>query len=119
MGLTNRVLVVDDQRGMRESLAILLRSHGFDVSLAASGAEALATCAREPAYDAVMVDAYMPGIDGLAVARFVRERHPGTRIVLCTGADERETRRAVASGQVTSVVHKPFAIAEVLLALSG
>ena len=113
-----RILVVDDQRGMRDTLAMLLRAHGFDVSVAASGAEAMATCDREPAYDAVLLDAYMPGIGGLAVAKFLRQRHPGTRLVLCTAADEHETRRAVESGQVSCALHKPFEIDDVLRALA-
>jgi CheY-like chemotaxis protein len=113
-----RILVVDDQRGMRDTLAMLLRAHGFIVSVAAGGAEAMATCEREPAYDAVLLDAYMPDIGGLTVARFLRQRHPQTRLVLCTGADEQETRRAVASGQVNCALHKPFEIDDVLRALA-
>lgn len=113
-----RVLVVDDHRGMRDTLASLLRAHGFEVSLASSGAEALATCAREPAYEAVLVDAYMPGIGGLAVAHYLHEHHPGTRVVLCTAADERETRHALESGHVSSAVQKPFTEAQLLRALT-
>ena len=112
-----RLLVVDDQRSVREALALMLRAQGFAVSLAASGAEALDLCAREPAYDAVLVDAHMPGLGGLAVARALRERHPSTRVVLCTAADERVTRRAIESGQVSGAVHKPFTVAELLRAL--
>jgi CheY-like chemotaxis protein len=113
-----RILVVDDQPAMRATLAMLLRSLGADVQVAASGADAIERCAREPAFDAVLLDAYMPGLDGLALARLLHAAHPRTRLVLCTGAEEDTVRRALASGQVQSAVRKPFDVPSLVAALA-
>lgn len=113
-----RILVVDDQPAMRATMAVLLRSLGAEVEIAASGGEALKRCAHPPPFDAVLLDAHMPGLDGFALARLLRAAHPGTRLVLCTGADEDAVRRALASGQVQCAVRKPFDVPELVAALA-
>ncbi len=76
-----RILLVDDEAMIREILARQLMEAGFDVLVAASGAEALDLSARETV-DAVVTDLSMAGIDGLAVIRGLQERFPGLPAVL-------------------------------------
>jgi two-component system response regulator HydG len=77
------VMVVDDERAMRESLAAWLGHEGHRVSLAAGGEEALRLLsARAP--EVMLVDIKMPGMDGLELLRQVRRRSPDTQVVMIT-----------------------------------
>ena len=66
-----RVLVADDDRAIRESLARALELEGYDVATAVDGVEAL-TRIRRDGFDALVVDVMMPAVDGLAVCRLLR-----------------------------------------------
>jgi DNA-binding response OmpR family regulator len=85
---------VDDEIMIRTFLAKNLEDRGYDVMVAATGAEALAIAAAEKV-DALVTDLSMPGIDGLAVIRGVQELHPGSPAVLLTGYAGDETALAL------------------------
>ena len=70
-----RILVVDDQRNMRATLAITLGEAGYDVDLAEDGDVACEKIASE-SYDLVLTDLRMGGTDGMDVLRFAKERSP-------------------------------------------
>jgi two-component system response regulator PilR (NtrC family) len=78
-----RVLVVDDERSMRELLDITLRQEGYDVTLA-DGGEAAIRALDETVFDLVVTDLRMRGVDGLAVLRAVKERAPETAVLMVT-----------------------------------
>jgi two-component system OmpR family response regulator len=80
------VLVVDDLPDAAESLATLLDLYGFPARAATGGADALAACAAELP-DVVVLDLLMPGVDGCAVARRLREVYGAERpaVVALTG----------------------------------
>ena len=67
-----KILVVDDERAVRDALRRALELEGYEVALAADGAEALAPARGERKPDAVVLDVLMPGIDGLEVCRRLR-----------------------------------------------
>jgi signal transduction histidine kinase/CheY-like chemotaxis protein len=119
MAAAQRLLVVDDNRDVREVTSAHLRDQGHLVYEADDGAMAVAilTASR---FDAVVSDIVMPGsIDGVALAREIRTRWPGTAILLVTGYAE--TAAAAAAADI-DVLAKPFsheALAEALALAMG
>lgn len=106
-----RLLVVDDDVAVRRALSMSLLREGFDVEMAASGADALvqfeAALAQARPFDAVMTDLGMPGMDGGELAARLRERHPGIPIILLTGWGAHFGRGAQRPPQVDVVLSKP------------
>src|SRR3990170_1206584 len=101
-----RVLVVDDDRAVRESLRRSLEFNGYHVALAADGAEALATISGTRP-DAVVMDVMMPRLDGIEATRAMRSAGHDVPILVLTARD------AVGDDYLT----KPFALAELLARL--
>jgi two-component system chemotaxis response regulator CheY len=116
-----RVLVADDVEVMRISLDLALRSEGHEVALAPTGGEALELL-RASRFDAAVLDVWMPGGDGLAVLRRVREEQPDLRIFVITGGGPRLPIEAAALVSevwgAERVFIKPFDEAELLAALA-
>jgi two-component system OmpR family response regulator len=77
------VLIVDDDRGTRETWTVVLRHEGFDVAAAATGGEGLAQ-ARAKAFDAILVDFRLPDLSGTEVVRALRRDGVGARMVIVT-----------------------------------
>ncbi len=77
-----RILIVDDERSLREFLQIFLRKEGYDVTVAAGGQAAVdfVTAGRE--FDLVLTDLMMPGVDGLAVLAAVKDIFPDTQVLM-------------------------------------
>ncbi len=80
-----RVLLVDDDPLVRETLAMQMESEGYDVLTAEGGTAALALLAAGEAVDVLVTDLSMPGMDGVAVIRAARDRVPNLPAVLLTG----------------------------------
>jgi len=103
----SRVLVVDDDRGIRELLARELRADGHRVDLARDGHEALNSI-HECRYDIAFVDLRMPGIGGLQLLRNLRSFSPDTAVVIMTAfGSVEESVQAMKLGAV-DFVEKPF-----------
>lgn len=79
-----RVLVVDDDRLVADTLALIFRKNGFDVRTAYSADEAL-LCAREFGPHLMLCDITMPGRDGLSLVNDISRELPGCRIIVLTG----------------------------------
>src|SRR5215203_5676165 len=108
-----RILVVDDERALRDSLRRALTLEGYDVELAPDGVEALSRLAAhdvEP--DAIVLDVLMPGVDGLEVARELRRAGNRTPILMLTARTEIEDRVAGLDAGADDYVVKPFALEE-------
>src|SRR3989441_2958452 len=107
------VLVVDDDRDVRETLVELLRGEGFDVVEAANGLEALLQVKRSrPA--GVVLDLLMPRLGGLDALKRIRTFDPAIRIVVITGSPDPElVRQAKALGAV-AVLTKPISPLDLL-----
>ena len=113
-----QILVVDDEAAVRESLRRALSLEGYEVELAADGAEALYrldTGAVSP--DAIVLDVLMPNVDGLETARRIRAAGNRTPILMLTARDEVTARVAGLDAGADDYVVKPFALAELLARL--
>jgi two-component system response regulator MprA len=110
-----KILVVDDERAVRESLRRALELEGYEIELAGDGSEALATFGRdEPQADAVILDVLMPGVDGLEVCRRLRATGNRVPVLMLTARDEVENRVAGLDAGADDYVTKPFALEELL-----
>jgi CheY-like chemotaxis protein len=89
------------------------------VSLAASGAQALAILAATPDVTALLVDMTMPEMDGSELATRARQLRPDLRIIMCSGYDARAALPRVANLGVEAFLQKPFSSAELERALMG
>ena len=102
-----RILVVDDERSMREMLAILLKREGHEVSVAESGRGAIDLLNQKP-FDLVVSDARMPDVDGLEVLRHARSINPSVIAIMVTAYGSPDLLRGVAQLGVNDYVEKPF-----------
>jgi DNA-binding NtrC family response regulator len=121
-----RLLVVDDDPIVAESLADFLRAEGYEAVTAASGAEALALLeaaeagnagVRSRAFSAALVDVGMPAMDGLALLREMGRLHPATCVVMLTGYGTIETAVASVRAGAVDFLTKPVIDAELRLAV--
>jgi two-component system response regulator MprA len=111
-----RVLVVDDDRAVRESLRRSLEFNGYSVSLASDGAEALATIAGQPP-DALVIDVMMPRLDGIETTRALRKAGNDLPILVLTARDSVGDRVEGLDAGADDYLTKPFALDELLARL--
>ena len=112
-----KILVVDDERAVRDSLRRALELQGYEVELASDGAEALARLAENGQPDAVVLDILMPGIDGLDVCRQLRRRGNSVAVLMLTARDAVGDRVEGLDAGADDYVVKPFALEELLARL--
>ena len=113
---TMRVLVVDDDPGIGDSLERALRREGYDVGLAQDG-EAALRCVAERAPDAIILDVAMPRLDGLSVCRRLRSEGNHVPILVLTARHSLGDRVAGLDAGADDYVVKPFALEELLARL--
>lgn len=106
-----RVLVVEDDEQVAGSLRRGLRELGMAVDTAADGAEALAAAEAAP-YDVIVLDVMLPGRDGYEVARTLRGRRVGSRILMLTGRTAVDDRVQGLDAGADDYLAKPFALKE-------
>lgn len=111
-----RVLVVDDDAAVRNSLDRALRVNGYDVELAVDGADALNRVGTQPP-DAMVLDVLMPNVDGLEVCRRLRAEGNRTPILMLTAQDGVSERVAGLDAGADDYLPKPFALDELLARL--
>jgi two-component system response regulator MprA len=114
--VSNRVLIADDDRAIRESLARALELEGYDVVAAADGVEALARVRRD-SFDALVLDVMMPNVDGLGVCRVLRADQDRTPVLMLTARIETPDRVAGLDAGADDYLPKPFDLDELLARL--
>jgi two-component system OmpR family response regulator len=108
---TKRLLIVEDDRDLREALKDLLRGSGYIVDDCVDGNGALAAVAAH-AFDLAIIDLVLPDINGLALLRSVRKSQPRLPILVVTGLADLESRVAGLDSGADDYVVKPFAMPE-------
>jgi CheY-like chemotaxis protein len=106
-GRKGRILLVDDDEAVRETLTELLEVVGFCVVQAADAAEALKILRHDGAIDVLVTDLTMPGDDGIALIRQAREIKRDLPAILLTGYAEQMTSVATIAGGNFHVLRKP------------
>ena len=79
-----RILIIDDEEGVRKATTFMLEEHGFAVVATDNGQSGVDAIKSGP-FDAVIVDLFMPGMDGLATTRAIHQHSPSTPIIAVSG----------------------------------
>jgi len=109
-----KILVVDDERAVRDSLRRALELQGYEVDLAADGAEALARLNANGQPDAIVLDILMPEVDGLEVCRRLRRAGNSVPVLMLTARDAVGDRVEGLDAGADDYLVKPFALEELL-----
>ena len=103
------VLVVDDEAGVRAALTGVLKDEGYDVDTAPSGEACLEATARR-AYDLILLDVWLPGMDGLDTLAAMRRRRVDAEVIVISGHGNIESAvRAIKMGAF-DFVEKPLSL---------
>jgi signal transduction histidine kinase len=105
--MSGRILIVDDERVILDLAAMVLSARGYDVLTAGSGQECLETVERE-APPLVLLDYMMPGMNGMATLRALRELSPDTYVIMLTGKGSEQIAVEVMKAGAADYVLKPF-----------
>jgi DNA-binding NtrC family response regulator len=109
----NRLLVVDDEEALRTVLSSELTTEGYDVQAAADGQEAISEL-EKGTFDLVLLDIKMPRMNGFEVLKYVKEKHPKTKVVMLTGfADLKNALESKKLG-AEDFVSKPYDLVDLL-----
>ncbi|MDP3427562.1 MAG: response regulator, partial [Humidesulfovibrio sp.] len=116
MSERGRILVVDDESGIRFSLKGILEDEGFAVAEAETGEAGLALLDSGEAFDLVFLDIWLPGLDGLEVLSRLREDRPELPVVMISGHGTIETAVGAIKLGAFDFIEKPLSLEKVLLA---
>src|SRR5215471_11368467 len=114
----SRVLIVDDERSMRELLAIMLKQAGHEVTVAEGGEQAVEVIKNE-SFDLVITDLRMRKVDGIAVLRAAKEHSPSTVVLVVTAFASTETAVEAMKLGAYDYVTKPFKLDEIKLTIAN
>ena len=112
------LLIVDDEPSILQSLGGLLSDEGFDVTTAANGYEALKIIDAE-APDLVLLDIWMPGIDGIETLKEIKKENPTIQVIIITGHGTIETAVSATKLGAFDLIEKPLSIDKVIVAINN
>jgi len=108
-----RILVVDDEDDLRTLLSHVLATHGYEITSASDGEEAIAIL-RKNTFDVALLDIQMPNMNGIQVLKFINENCPSTRAIMLTGyADLKHAMEAKEYG-AEDFIGKPYKLEDIL-----
>ncbi len=114
--LKQKILVVDDERVVREGCRRILEAEGFDVFLADSGGIAMEIVSN-PGVDLVLADLKMPGIGGMDLLFWLQKNHPSVPAIVITGLSDDGIQTKCEEAGAFKLLAKPFMSKEVLSAV--
>ena len=112
------ILIVDDEPSILQSLGGLLRDEGYAVITASNGYEALKRIETE-APDLVVLDIWMPGIDGIETLREIKKQHPFLPVVIITGHGNIETAVTAIKHGAFDMIEKPLSIEKLIISINN
>jgi CheY-like chemotaxis protein len=116
-----RILVIDDDAGVRRMLRLALESMGYAVSEASDGKEGMALFAKHPA-DIVITDLVMPGTEGIETIRMLRKAHPHLKIIAMSGGSVTQSSdnlKMAKSLGANAAFSKPFSMGDLSKVITG
>ena len=117
-GAVEKILVVDDEKSMREFLEIMLEKDGYEVSCAESGVQALEVIGRQR-FDLVITDIRMKPVDGLQVLKQCKAISPSTAVIIISAYASAETAVVAMKEGAYDYLPKPFKIDEMRTAITN
>lgn len=110
---SKKVLIVDDEEGIRESLKLILSDH-YDLVVTDSGEQALRLVESDPAIGLVLMDIKMPKVSGLDVLKEMKAKRPDLNVIMVTGYKAVETASQASHLGASGYIIKPFKSEEIL-----
>ena len=114
--MSESILIVDDERGIRETLSAVLRDEGFNTDAVASGEECLKAIARR-AYGCILLDVWLPGISGLETLQQMRNADSDVAVVIISGHGNIETAVRATKLGAFDFIEKPLSIEKTVLTI--
>ena len=111
-----RILIVDDEEHIRKILTIMLSKRGYQIEVAANGSQALEKMGQS-AFDAVISDVRMSGMDGLELLSTIKEQNPDQIVIIITAFSSVDTAILAMKQGAYDYISKPFKEDEILLVL--
>ncbi|MDP8221717.1 MAG: sigma-54 dependent transcriptional regulator [Candidatus Lernaella stagnicola] len=115
--MERRILIVDDEPDIRETLGGILEDEGYEVKTVGSGEEALRAIAAERP-DLVMLDIWMPGIDGMETLARIKKRDPELQVIMISGHGSVETAVKAIKMGAYDFIEKPLSLPQTILAVN-
>ena len=116
--MTRTIMIVDDEASIRTSLEGVLEDEGFKVVCAGDGHEALKTMEEEMP-DLVLLDIWMPGIDGIETLKRMRELHPALQVIMISGHGTIETAVNATKLGAFDFIEKPLSLEKTLVTIQN
>mgnify|MGYP001558900879 CR=1 FL=1 len=111
--MSEKILICDDEEGIRESLKLILCDH-YDLVAVDSGEQALHTLANAKDIKVALLDIKMPRVNGLDVLQEIKSKYPKVKIIMVTGYRSVETAAEAARLGASGYIIKPFKAEEIL-----
>lgn len=109
------VMAIDDNSDFLQLLKDMLEPCGYEVHTAINPVKALELFQRDKdKYHLVLLDYYMPQLDGAKTFEWLRKMNPTIKVIVCSGADELRLRQIQAQHKIDGYIHKPFRVKEAL-----
>src|SRR2546425_12087219 len=112
--MSDSILIVDDERGIRETLSAVLRDEGFKTEAVESGEDCLKEIARR-SYGCVLLDVWLPGMNGLETLQRMRDLNSDAAVVIISGHGNIETAVRATKLGAFDFIEKPLSIEKTML----
>ncbi|MBE9573626.1 MAG: response regulator [Proteobacteria bacterium] len=114
----NKILIVDDEKAIRDVLSDTLSFLGYEVTVASNGHEGFSLFLNN-SFELVFTDMHMPGMDGWTLARRIKDKSPNTPVVLITGSEKETVMKRFKGSFVDTVIFKPLSLEDIQKTVQG